>query len=177
MVFARTSDGKLAYWYWYPGIPGGAPKTQTWAAAGQVTGDPAGFATPTEQHVFYRGPSGALEHIWWDNTSHKRFHTSWGGSVVGEPVAYTFGDQQMVFARTSDGQLMYWYWYPGIAGGAPKTQIWAAAGQVTGDPAGFATPTEQHVFYRGPAGTLEHSGWNDVHHNRFHDNWGGSLSR
>jgi hypothetical protein len=176
-VFARIitkgrTQGQLVHWYWHAGMA--KPQAQIWAGRNQVTGDPTGFATATQQHVFYRGSKGTLEHRWWDARSRKRYHDNWKGSLVGAPVAYLFGAEQHVFARTADGSLRHWYWHPGLRGG-PRTQLWSPKKTVLWDPAGFATGTEQHVFFQGLNGTLQHYWWNSTSRKVRHDNWGGRL--
>src|SRR5262245_19266780 len=106
-----------------------------------MAGDPAGYWSGTQAHVWARGRDGKLMHWWHDAGGVHR--DDWGapataGTLEGRPVAYTtrFGGeaQQDVFGRGSDGNLYHWAWSPS----AHEVQVWSwGGGDVVGDPAGF----------------------------------------
>jgi hypothetical protein len=169
-VFARTENGELVHWYWWPGID---PATDNWGVTSGVASDPTGFSTGSQHHVFFRNDAGNLEHRFFDDSS-GTINGVWpGGTFVGNPHAFTHGDQQHIFGSKANGDLAHWYWFPGIDAGYDD---WGAQGVVDGDPFGISTPGQHHVFYRTSNGSIEHRYFNDASSSIHVDNWGGNLA-
>jgi hypothetical protein len=46
-----------------------------------AAGDPATMVTPNQQHVFYRGTDGAINHVFYDSVANKLFFDQWTSSA------------------------------------------------------------------------------------------------
>jgi hexosaminidase len=168
-VFARGTNGNLQH-AWYE------PSTNTWlhddwsattGTPGAITGNPAGFAYGTNQHVFARGTDGRLRHFYYDTASRRVVAQSWGGDIAGDPVAYVWGRTQNVFAVGSDGALHKWWWQPSDAGpaNAPHIQHRNLGGSFSADArpsgAGFVENV-QDVVIRGTDNHLWLWSYNEI---------------
>jgi len=127
----------------------------------------------SSQHVFYRGPDGAIDHIWWDGAFHR---DQWTSAVhaplaADHPVTMMVPDQQHVFYRATTGMVEHIWW-----DGSLHHEEWnSAVGTpvAVGTPATMVAPTPnfsdaQHVFYRDATGVVEHIWWDGSFH---HDQW------
>jgi hypothetical protein len=174
-VFYRGTDGAINHLFW-----NAADNTfhfEDWTALAGVgparaAGDPATMVTDGQQHVFYRGTDGAINHLFWnaaDNTFHFEDWTALAGAgparAAGDPATMVTDGQQHVFYRGTDGAINHLFWTPGTT--LPVFQDWTALAGVgparaAGDPATMVTDGQQHVFYRGTDGAINHIFWNAV---------------
>src|SRR5258708_5750265 len=82
------------------------------ASAPVAAGDPAITVIADQQHVFYRGTDGAINHIFWDGSFHHDQWTALAGAPVaaGNPAITVIADQQHVFYRGTDGAINHIFW-------------------------------------------------------------------
>jgi uncharacterized protein (DUF2252 family) len=114
-----------------------------------------------QQHVFYRGTNGAINHIFWDAPSNQLFHDQWiPAAPTGDLATMVWPNQQHVFYRGADGAINHIFW------DAPSNQLFrdqwtqlTGAPAAVGDPATMMWPDQQHVFYRGTDGAINHIFW------------------
>jgi hypothetical protein len=121
-----------------------------------------------QEHVFYRGSDGAVNHIFWDGSFHHDQWSSLAGAPVaaGDPATMLTGTQQHVFYRGRDGAINHITW-----DGAYHYDQWTAlagAPPAAGNPAAIATGGQQHIFYRGADGAVNHIFWDGSFH---YDQW------
>jgi Repeat of unknown function (DUF346) len=186
-VFYRGTDGAIKHIFWnaadnrfhfedWTALAGAGP-------AGLAAGDPATMVTAGQQHVFYCGTDGAINHIFW-NAADRSFHfQDWtalagagpAGLAAGDPATLGTVGQQHVFYRGTDGAIKHIFW--NAADRSFHFEDWTAlvgagpAGLAAGDPATLGTVGQQHVFYRGTDGAIKHIFWNAAD-NRFHfEDW------
>jgi len=124
--------------------------------------------TNQQEHVFYRGTDGAVNHIFWDGSFH---HDQWTASAgappaAGDPMTMVAAGQQHVFYRGVNGAVNHIFW----DGTFQHDQWTASAGAppAAGDPAILVTSGQQHVFYRGMDGAIDHIFWDGSFHR---DQW------
>jgi Repeat of unknown function (DUF346) len=135
-----------------------------------------------QQHVFYRGSDGAINHIFW-HPSNQLFHDQWtqltgAPAAAGDPATMVWPNQQHVFYRGMDGAIDHIFW------DAPSNQLFhddwtesTGAPAAAGDPATMVTTVgrgwsnQQHVFYRGTDGAINHIFWDAPSNQLFHDEW------
>jgi hypothetical protein len=134
-----------------------------------MAGDPAGFFSGTQQHVWARGSDDHLHHWWWD-VGGSLHSDDWGSALAGNPVAYPSGDEQGVFGRGEGGRLHHWFWSPNSNG--VQTEDWG--GDLAGDAAGFQYGPQQQVFGCGSDNHLHHWWW-DPNGGLQQNDWGGGL--
>jgi hypothetical protein len=157
-VYYDTTKGLLADPPWAgPGSKTNAP------AAG---GNPAALYANSQQHVFYRTVDNALQHVFYDETSHDMTSEAWTvpGAILGDPCTMATSNQQHVFYRLHDNSVMHAFYdtstknrtieYWGMAANA-RTPLPVA----TGNPVTMVTGDQQHVFYRSVAQDLVHQYW------------------
>ena len=96
----------------------------------QARGNPATMVWPNQQHIFYRGRDGAINHILWDARSNRLYFD----------------------------QLQ------------PNIQV-PSAPPAAGDPVTLVTATQQHVFYRGLDGAINHIFWDAPTNRLYFDQW------
>jgi hypothetical protein len=133
---------------------------------------------PDQQHVFYRGSDGAINHIFWDAPSNLIFRDQWVPADVprlaaaGDPATMVWPNQQHIFYRGTDGAINHVFW------DAPSKQLfrdqWTqriGAPPAVGDPATMVWPNQQHIFYRDRDGAINHIFWDAPSHRLFRDNW------
>ena len=107
-----------------------------------------------QQHVFYRGKDGAINHILWDAARNAFGADQWTQKAraplaAGDPVTMVFGNQQHVFYRGKDGAIDHILW--DAARNAFGFDQWtqkAAAPPAVGDAATMVTaaPTFEGVL-------------------------------
>jgi hypothetical protein len=170
-VFTRGTDGTVRETLY---TPGSGWKTTDWTAAAaangfgtiRFAGDPAGFSSGSERHVFGADANGKLSHLWWSAGDAKVHGDHWAGTITGTPVAFVWGRVQTVFARGSNGTLHRWWWQASdpahvqqadlgipVAAGT-KLAGWTTNGTRT-DPQGRTILTaKQHVVATGPDGKV-----------------------
>jgi hypothetical protein len=179
-VFYRGTDGAIYHILWnaadksfhfedWTALAGAGPAGL--AAGDPATLDPAALGTVGQQHVFYRGTDGAINHIFW-NAADRSFHfQDWtaladagpAGLAAGDPATMVTVGQQHVFYRGTDGHIKHIFW--NAADNSFHFQDWTAlagagpAGLAAGDPATMVTDGQQHVFYRGTDGHIKHIFW------------------
>jgi hypothetical protein len=145
-------------------------------------------STPNQQHVFYRGADRSIQHIFWDaGEAPGMLHAdTWTRPtpprVVGSPATMVTAtpNQQHVFHRGTDGSIRHIFWDARGPAGTPylHRDDWtgvAHAPPAAGDPVTMvtATPNQQHVFYRGGDGSIQHIFWdaNEAPGALHADNW------
>jgi hypothetical protein len=179
-VFYRSADGHIQHIFYDQ--PTNQLYHDTWTAATGAplaAGDPATMVTsqPSQQHVFYRGVDGAIQHIFHDQASNALYADTWttpNESCVGDPVTMVSGLQQHVFFRSPDGSLRHIFVDP--ATGAFWRETWtseAGAPDAVDDPVTLVSPHQQHVFYCGTDQSIHHILWDDRTSAFYHDTWGG----
>jgi hypothetical protein len=165
-----------------------APSRQLWhdnwsqrSGAPPALGSPASMVWPNQQHVFYRGTDG-INHIFWDAPSNTLPHDNWsqrfGATPTGEPAPMVWPiqqpNQQHIFYRgIRDFQIHHVLW------DAASNQLWhdnwtqqSGAPYAFGDPTTMVWPSgQQHVFYVGGAGEIDHIWWDAPSNTLSHDNW------
>jgi Repeat of unknown function (DUF346) len=180
-VFYRGLDGNIEHLLWSAAAPDRVFHDQWTSRAGAplAKGDPATMVTERQQHVFYRGLDGNIEHLLWSAAAPDQvFHDQWtsraGAPLAkGDPATTVTEGQQHVFYRGIDGNIEHLLW--GVA--APDRVFhdqWtsrAGAPLAAGDPATMATQGQQHVFYRGVDGALNHVAWDEASAVFLHDQW------
>jgi hypothetical protein len=136
-----------------------------------------------QQHAFYRGSDGAINHIFWDGPSSKLYFDQWtartGAPIAaGDPAVMLSHDprfvyQQHVFYRGMDGAINHIFWDPTTA--KLYFDQWTArtgAPPAAGNPATMVTPDQQqHIFYRDGAGAIQHIFWDGPSGKLYHDQW------
>ncbi len=186
-VFYRGTDGAIKHIFWnaadnrfhfedWTALAGAGP-------TGLAAGDPATMVTAGQQHVFYRGTDGAINHIFW-NAADNRFHfQDWtvlagagpAGLAAGDPATVVTAGQQHVFYRGADDAIKHIFWnaaddrfhfqdWTVLAGAGP-------AGLAAGEPATLGTDGQQHVFYRGTDGAIKHIFWNAADGSFHFEDW------
>ncbi|WP_370365199.1 family 20 glycosylhydrolase [Catenulispora sp. GP43] len=177
-TFTIQANGSLLHTYYN----GGAYTTETVAAAGSAAGQPAGFASNTQQHVFGRGPDGHLHHWFTGSVAGGWTQEDWtakaagSGSpsldLAGDPAGFLSGSNQHVFGRGSDGHLHHWYY--NAASNTVVANDWG--GQFTGNPSAVVFGAAQVVFARAADGTLHRWWWQESDSLYVHqDTWAGPL--
>jgi hypothetical protein len=153
------------------------------AHAPAAVGNPATMVWPHQQHVFYRGDGGEIHHIFWDGPTSRHYSDRWrphphvpqAPAAEGDPVTLVWPQQQHVFYRGEHGTINH------IFCDVPASQLYFDQWQpnrhvpdappAEGNPATIVWPNQQHVFYRGPQGTINHI-FSDVPNNHLHfDQW------
>ncbi|MEU9864452.1 exo-alpha-sialidase [Streptomyces sp. NPDC047971] len=74
-IFARTTDDRLAHWWWDPTAKN---KFAVWP--GSVHSDPVAHSVDGTQHVYGASVDGTLTHWWWNTTDGVR-QEDWGGQI------------------------------------------------------------------------------------------------
>jgi hypothetical protein len=160
-------------WTHHPDVPQGPG----------AAGDPATMVTAGQQHTFYRGADGAINHIWWDVPTPHLYTDQWthhpdvpqGPPAAGDPATMVTTNQQHIFYRGTDGAINHIWWdvptahlymdqwthHPDVPQGP------AAAG----DPATMVTANQQHTFYRGADGAINHIWFDEVMNHLYMDQW------
>jgi hypothetical protein len=181
-VFYRGVGGEINHIVWNPSSP--LQLTfDDWtfgAHAPMAVGDFATMATPGQQHVFYRGADGAINHILWASLSRRLHHDDWRAraqapAAAGDPVTMVTAEgQQHVFYRGVGGEINHIFWNPS----SPQrlySDDWtsrAQAAHAAGAPATLVFSGQQHVFYRGSGGAIDHILWNPPSPNKlWFDDW------
>jgi hypothetical protein len=140
-----------------------------WTALAQApvaAGDPSTMVTEGQQHVFYRGVDGAINHIFL-NAADNSFHfDQWtelahAPLAAGDPSTIVTGGQQHIFYRGTDSAINHVFWTPGTT--RPLHQDWTAFARqypsAAGDVATMVLEDQQHVFYRGMDGDVSDTFW------------------
>jgi hypothetical protein len=130
-----------------------------------------------QQHIFYRGADGGINHIFWDAPSKRLFRDQWtqltdAPGAIGDPATMVWPNQQHIFYRGAEGAIDHIFW------DAPSnrlfrdqwTQLTGAPGAI-GDPATMVWPNQQHIFYRGADGAINHIFWDAPSNRLFRDQW------
>lgn len=168
-VFYRDAHGHINYIFWdVPSATLHHAVLPPVAPAPLAAGNPVPLETPGQLHVFYRGVDGALEHIVWNAASDGIvFSDNWttkanAPPMVGDPAVLSTPGQQHAFYRGGDGHIHHIVWN----GGTPPFGVddWTArAGAGTplaaADPVAMLVGDQQHVFYRGANGHINHIFW------------------
>ena len=187
-VFYRGSDGELDHIF--RDVPTNKLCYNEWSSgtgAPPAAGDPATMAWPDQQdvfyqqHVFYRGSDGELNHVFWDLSTNRLYYDRWCSGTgappaAGDPATMAWPDQQHVFFqqhvfyRGSDGRINNIYW--DVRTNKLCYNEWSSgtgAPPAAGDPAIMAWPNEQHVFYRDSDGRINNI-FRDVRTNKLYYN-------
>jgi Repeat of unknown function (DUF346) len=185
-VFYRDVGGRIQHAWWdsNSGFHG-----EQWAGPGPISrapNSPVAAGDPTvgtyvihntlQQHVFYQGMAGSIEHVWWDSVSfnYEQYAAPPGvnpppgqpgprvqipNPAAGNPAfMVSMTGQQHVFYRDSLGVIQHVFWNPSdnTFHYEPWTNLDMGEPFVaTGDPIQMLTYTahmqteQQHVFYRG----------------------------
>jgi hypothetical protein len=174
-IFWDASTNHLHFDQWQPNEQvGHAPP---------ASGDPATMVWPTQQHIFYRGRNGEINHIFWDAPTNRLYFDQWQPNpqvphalpAVGDPVTMVWPNQQHIFYRGRNGEINHIFW------DAPTNRLysdlWQPNAQVpdappaADDPATLVTPMQQHVFYRGLDGAINHIFWDAPTNRLYFDQW------
>ncbi len=158
-IFWDASSGNLRHDDWSAGVRG-AP-----LAAGNV----ATMETGGQQHVFYRGTDNSISHILWAPMSGALHHDDWmaragAPAAAGDPATMVTAEgQQHVFYRGVGGAINHIFWDPSSPSSL-TVDDWTARARPPSVPADGAPATmlfrgQQHVFYRGPGGAIDHILW------------------
>jgi len=175
-VFYRGLDASIQHIFWDANEPPGDLHHDAWTRpdSPRATGNPGTMVTvaPNQQHVFYRAIDGSIQHIFWDAGEppghfHRDDWTALGHAppAAGNPVTMvtTSPNQQHVFYRGIDGAIEHLFWDAHEAPGKIRHDTWTVRGRplAAGDPATMVTttPNQQHVFYRGTDGSIQHIFW------------------
>ena len=129
-----------------------------------------------QQHTFYRGTDGAINHIFWHPTNQFYWDqwTSRAGAPLaeGNPATMVWPNQQHVFYRGADGYINHIFW------DSPSNGIYwdqwtqkAGAPPAAGDPATMVWPGQQHVLYRGRDGSINHFFWDQASNGLYWEHW------
>ena len=189
----RTAIGTWEKFY-IENLPGGQIALRTrdkWkyvSVQGIPTTSPAtlAFSNRNQQHIFYRGTDGAINHIFYDQPTNKLYHDQWTARTyappaAGDPATLVFANpnQQHVFYLGTDGAINHIF-YDQSTNKLYHDQ-WTArtnAPPAAGDPATlvFANPNQQHVFYRGTDGAINHIFYDQSTNKLYHDRWTARLS-
>ena len=150
-------------------------------------GDPATMVWPDEQtadqqHLFYRGLGGAINHIFWNRPTGTFSFEQWAvppnvPAAASDPAPMVTPGQQHVFYRGTDGAINHVFWdaptnsfhyevWTHLAGGPtaagkPATMVWPDS----------KTATQQHLFYRGVDGAINHIFWDAPTNRFFFEQW------
>jgi outer membrane protein assembly factor BamB len=175
-VFYRGLDGSIQHIFWDANEPPDDLQHDVWTRpdSPHASGNPATMVTtaPNQQHVFYRAIDGSIQHIFWDAREppgrlHRDNWTALGHAPLagGNPVtmATSNPNQQHVFYRGIDGVIEHLFWDARERPGNVRHDTWSVRNRprASGDPATMvtATPNQQHVFYRGIDGSIQHIFW------------------
>ncbi len=183
-VFYRGASGEINHIFWDPSSPAQL-RFDDWTAgarAPRAVGGLATMVTDGQQHLFYRGTNGAINHILWASPSRSLQHDDWTARAQA-PAAADDGDpatmvtaegQQHVFYRGAGGEINHICWDPS----SPRQlhfDDWtsrARAAPAAGVPEAMASGGQQHVFYRGPGGAINHILWDVSSPNQlWSDDW------
>jgi lysophospholipase L1-like esterase len=168
-VFYRGMDGEIIHILWDPSSPQRL-RFDDWtigAQAPMAAGNLAAMATVGQQHVFYRGVDGAINHILWASLSGRLHHDDWRArahapAAAGDPATMmTAEGQQHVFYRGVGGEINHIFWDPSSPQQL-RADDWtsrAQAAPAAGAPAPLVFSGQQHVFYRGSGGAVDHILW------------------
>jgi hypothetical protein len=68
-----------------------------------------------QQHVFYRGADGAINHVFWHPPTKQLFRDQWtqltsAPAAAGDPATMVWPSQQHVFYRGTDGAINHVFW-------------------------------------------------------------------
>jgi hypothetical protein len=174
VVFWRGANGHLwETWYsggaWSPAVDWSA----SWAARPVLASAPAVAVTRDgTQTVFWQGTNGHLWEAWYSNgwNGPVDWTASWPGArppASAPTVAITpDGSTQMVFWRGTEGDLWEAWYRGGWNGPVDWSALWGPGHSLAAGPTVALTTdgSEQLVFWKDPAGSLEevwfNAGWN-----------------
>ena len=178
-IFYRDFDSAISHIFW------DAPSNQLfrdqWAPqlfGFAAAGDPATMVWPNQQHIFYRGTDGSINHIFWDAASNQLFSDQWtlitgAPAAGGDPATMVTPGQQHIFYRSFDGAINHIFW--DAATNRLFSDQWTpqppGAFAAAGDPATMVWPNQQHIFYRGTDGSINHIFWDAASNQLFSDQW------
>ncbi len=144
-----------------------------------VAGNLAALATDGQQHVFYRGTDNSIRHIFWASVSGALHHDDWTAGAHAPPAASdpaamaTAEGQQHVFCRGTGGNILHIFWDPSSR--QLRSDDWTARSQAAaasdGRPATMVSGGQQHVFYRGRGGAIDHILWDPGTSSLGFDDW------
>ncbi len=179
-IFYRGIDGVINHIFW--DAPTNHLYWDDWTKVGAppAAGDPATMVwpnqqDPNQQHIFYRGTEGAINHIFWDAPTNNLYWDQWtqvgAPPAAGDPATMVWPGQQHIFYRGTGGAINHIFW------DAPTGQLywddWTQVGAplAAGDPATMVWPNQQHVFYRGANGAINHIFWDAPTNHLYWDDW------
>ena len=145
-------------------------------------GNVATMETGGQQHVFYRGTDGSIRHILWSPLTGALHRDDWTARAPGAPPAVgdpalllTDEGQQHVFYRGAGGKINHIFWDPSSPSspqlGFDEWTSVAPGAPAGGDPATLLFAGQQHVFYPGPGGAVDHILWDPSSRRRWFDDW------
>lgn len=140
------------------------------ASAGPATplaaGDPVAMLVGDQQHVFYGGPNGHINHIFWAPSAAAPRYDDWTASAgalsaAGDRVATMLtSGQQHIFYRGPGGKIIHILWNSGSGSfGCDDWKSRSGAPAAAGDPTTLTTGGQQHIFYRSESGSIVHVLW------------------
>ncbi|MEP6692574.1 MAG: galactose oxidase-like domain-containing protein [Gemmatimonadaceae bacterium] len=180
-IFYRTVAGAIHHVLWDDRTVAGFFHDDWTARAGAplAAGDPATMITPHQQHIFFRTQGDAIHHILWDDRNPGGFfHDDWTARAgaplaADDPATMITPHQQHIFYRTQGGAMHHILWDDRTKGGFFHDD-WTARAKApvpVAGPATMVTPHQQHIFYQGRDGTIEHILWDGWTEDFFRDEW------
>ena len=184
-IFYRgASDGAVNHMFWDAAMRGlYFDEWTTKADAPSAVGKPSTMVWPNQQHIFYRGDAGAINHIFWDVPTSRLCSDQWQPNAqvpralpaAGDPATMVWPNQQHIFYRGNDGTINHIFW------DVPTSRLycdqWQPNAQIphappaAGEPATMVTSNQQHVFYRGLDGAINHIFWDAPSNRLYFDQW------
>jgi hypothetical protein len=180
-IFYRDTNGAIGHIFW--NAADNSFHFETWSelahAPINAAGDPATMVTGNQQHIFYRGTDGTINHIFWAPGFERPFHQDWSGlaharvNAAGDPAIMVTEGQQHVFYRDTNGAISHIFW--NAADNSFHFETWSdlahAPVNAAGDPATMVTEGQQHVFYRDTNGAIGHIFWNAADNSFHFESW------
>ncbi len=167
-VFYRGQNGGVQHIFWDPSSNNLVH--DDWSSGSSQplpVGNIATMATGSQKHVFYRDGHGAIQHILWSPVSGSLHRDDWTAraratAADGDPATLlTAEGQQHVFYRAAGGGIGHIFWDPSSP--HPRFDDWSSRAHAgvpaTGVPATMQVGGQQHVFYQGPGGAIDHILW------------------
>lgn len=177
IVFFRSTSDFISYIRW-----SGTFSTDNLTDQPASAGAPATLVFDGQQHVFYRGETGDIDHIWWEADSTITRSDNWttasnAPTAAGDPATMVYNNQQHVFYRGDTGDIDHIWWT--ASDNKTRSDDWTAATgapPATGTPATLVYPNaqrpdQQHVFYRSTSGDIDHVWWTESDDTLRTDNW------
>lgn len=160
-VFVRTTDNRLAHFFWFPGASG--IQFHFWTAT-PVASDPVTLATKEKQSIFYNDTNGHLQRLRWlarENASEtynwSKAHTSKPYMAVGRPQVFEVYGQDHVVLRHIDGSVSHAF--KNDSDSRPIHHQIHEPGTTNADISAARLFQSQDTFVINRSGTVQHRLW------------------